>query len=126
LKLIRLRQAWHDSARAMNQIKDFYIQHVEDPEMLRSAFRWKTETLPPPDKPWTVFFYSAMLIGFLDSVAYVAGGALLALDATLSYPLFVLGQLALLGSVFFALHVCLYFAFLQPKPSKKNSTKKIE
>jgi hypothetical protein len=60
----------------MNQIKDFYIQHAKEfePEMLRDAFHWKTETLPPPDKPWTVYFYSAMLIGFLDSAAYIAGG----------------------------------------------------
>jgi len=27
LKLIRLRQAWRDSAQAMNQIKGFYFQH---------------------------------------------------------------------------------------------------
>jgi hypothetical protein len=55
LKIIRFRQAWHDSARAMNQIKDFYVQHAKDfePDVLRDAFRWKTETLPPPDKPWT-------------------------------------------------------------------------
>jgi len=123
LKLIRLRQAWHDSARAMNQIKDFYIQHAKDfePEMLRSAFRWKPETLPPPDKPWTVFFYSATLIGFLDSVAYVAGGTLLALDAAGSPPSSVLGLLTLFGLVFFAFHVWLYFAFLKPKPSSETT-----
>jgi hypothetical protein len=116
LKLIRLRQAWRDSAQAMNQIKGFYFQHAKDfgPDVLRSAFRWKPETLPPPDKPWTVFFYSATLIGLLDSVAYVAGGALLALDATRSFPLSVLGPLALFGLAFFAFHVWLYFAFLKP------------
>ena len=123
LKLIRLRQAWHGSAQAMNKIKDFYIQHTNhfEPDVLRDAFLWKKETLPPPDKPWTVFFYSAMLIGFLDSVAYVAGGALLALDATLSYLLFVLGPLTLFGLVFFAFHLCLYFAFLQPKPARETT-----
>jgi len=116
LKLIRFRQAWHDSARAMNQIKDFYVQHAKDfePDVLRDAFRWKTETLPPPDKPWTAYFYSAMLIAFLDSAAYVAGGALLSLDATGSPPLSVLGPLALFGLAFFAFHVWLYFAFLKP------------
>ncbi len=115
LKIIRFRQAWHDSARTMNQIKGFYIQHAKefDPDVLRSAFRWKTETLPPPDKPWTAYFYSAMLIGFLDSAAYVAGGALLDLDTTLSFPLFVGGSLILFGLLFFAFHVWLYFAFLK-------------
>jgi len=115
LKLIRLRQTWHDSARAMNQIKEFYIQHAQafDPDVLRSAFRWQAHTLPAPDKPWTVFFYSAMLIGLLDSVAYVAGGALLDLTSTQSFPLLVLGSLTLFGLAFFASHVWLYFAFLR-------------
>jgi hypothetical protein len=115
LAIIRLRQAWRDSAQAMNQIKDFYIHHTEhfEPDVLRSAFRWKSETLPPPDKPWTVHFYSATLIGLLDSVAYVAGGTLLALDATGSPPLPVLGLLVLFGLAFFAFHVWLYFAFLR-------------
>jgi hypothetical protein len=117
LETIRLRQAWHDSARTMNQIKEFCIHHAKDfePEVLRDAFRWKIETLPPLDKPWTVFFYSATLIGFLDSMAYMAGGVLLDLDATQSYPGSILGLLALFGLAFFAFHVWLYFAFMKPK-----------
>jgi len=120
-QLIRLRGAWMESARAMNQIKDFYFQHAKDfePEVLRSAFRWKPETLPPPDKPWTVFFYSATLIGFLDSMAYMAGGVLLDLDVTQSYPGSILGPLALFGLAFFAFHVWLYFAFLKPKQASE-------
>jgi hypothetical protein len=116
LKIIRLRQAWYDSARAMNQIKDFYIKNARefDPEVLRTAFLWRPETLPSPDKPWTVFFYSAMLIAFLNSIAYVAGGALLYLDATLSFPLLAGGLLVLFGLMSFAFHVWLYFAFLKP------------
>lgn len=117
LKIIRLRQAWHDSARAMNQIKDFYIQHVKnfEPDVMREAFIWKAETLPLPGRPWTLFFYSVALIGLLDSVAYVAGGALLDLTATRYFPVLVLGPLALFGLIFFALHVWLYFAFLRPE-----------
>lgn len=115
LGIIRLRQAWHDSARAMNQIKEFYIQHAEefDSQALRKAFRWQAHTLPAADKPWTVYFYSAMLIGLLNSAAYVVGGALIDLAATRSYPLLILGPLALLGLAFFAFHVWLYFAFLK-------------
>lgn len=116
LKIIRLRQAWHDSAQTMNQIKEFCIQRTKefDPDVLRSAFRWQAQTLPAPDKPWTVFFYSALLIALLDSVAYVAGGVLLDLQAVWSAPLLVLGSLALFGLIFFAFHVWLYFAFLKP------------
>jgi len=118
LKIIRLRQAWHDSARTMNRIKDFYFEQTRDfePEVLRSAFRWQAHTLPAPHKPWTLFFYSATLIGFLDSVAYVAGGALLDLHATPSFPLLAGGLLVTFGLAFFAFHVWLYVAFLRPGP----------
>ena len=117
LKIIRLRQAWHDSAQAMGQIKEFYIQHVKelDGDELRKAFRWQAHTLPPLDKKWTVFFYSAMLIGFLDSVAYMAGGALI--DPPLSFLSW--GLLVLFGFVFFGFHVRMYLAFLRPEPSTK-------
>jgi len=72
----------------MNQIKEFYIQHAQafDSDVLRSAFHWQAHTLPAPDKPWNVFFYSAMLIGLLNCVAYAAGGALLDLTATQFFP----------------------------------------
>lgn len=117
LKIIRLRQAWHDSARTMNQIKEFYMQHVKEftPDVLCTAFRWQAHTLPPPDKPWTVFFYSATLIASLDSVGYVAGGMLIDLDTTRRLPVVVGGLLGPFGLVFFAFHVWLYFAFLKTK-----------
>jgi len=119
LKIIRLRQAWHDSAKAMNQIKEFYIQHAKEfaPDVLRSAFRWQSHTLPDPGKPWTVFFYSATLIGFLNSAAYVAGGALLSWGVAPRLLLPALGLLLLFGLAFFAFHAWLYFAFLKPEPS---------
>jgi hypothetical protein len=123
LKLIRLRQAWRDSAKTMNRIKDFYIQRAKefDQAELRQAFRWQSHTLPAPDKPWTIFFYSAMLIGLLDSVAYVAGGALLDLEKTLSLPGSERGLLIVLGLAFFAFHVWLYFAFLrEPDPAASS------
>ena len=115
LKLIRFRQAWHDSARAMNQIKDFYIQHAKDfePDVLRDAFRWKTETLPPPDKPWTVFFYSALLIALLVSMAYVLGAAWLDLNLSLTIPRVDLWLYLIFGIGFLAFHIWLYFAFLK-------------
>jgi arginine exporter protein ArgO len=118
LAIIRLRQAWHDSARAMNQIKEFYIQHAGgfEPDLLRTAFRWQANSLPRPEKAWTVFFYSAMLISFIDSVAYVGGSVLLGLDATLALPLANAVILVMFGLVFFAFHVWLYFAFLRPRP----------
>jgi hypothetical protein len=117
LKIVRLRQAWHDSAQAMNQIKEFFIQHDDrfDPEELRPAFRWQAHTLPPPDKPWTVFFYSALLIALLDSMAYVLGAALLDLSFSQIVPLVDLVLYLLFGIGFLAFHIWLYFALLRIK-----------
>jgi hypothetical protein len=117
LTLIRLRQAWHDSVLAMNQIKQFYIEHAEgiDTALLRTAFRWKPESVPHPARAWTVYFYSAMLIGFLSSIAYIAGGLLL-LDQSVM-PAEVVSALVLIvfmGLIFFTFHVWMYLAFLTP------------
>jgi hypothetical protein len=115
LKIIRLRQAWHDSARTMNQIKEFFIRHDQhfEPEELRPAFRWQAHSLPPTDKPWTVFFYSAVLIALLDSMAYVLGAALVDLNLSLIIPPLNLGLYLLFGIGFLAFHIWLYFAFLK-------------
>lgn len=115
LKIIRLRQAWHESARAMNQIKDFFIHHDQhfQPEELRPAFRWQAHTLPSPDKPWTVFFYSALLITLLDSMAYILGAVLLDLNLSRIIPPENLGFYLVFGIGFFAFHIWLYFAFLK-------------
>jgi Na+-transporting methylmalonyl-CoA/oxaloacetate decarboxylase gamma subunit len=115
LKIIRLRQAWHDSARAMGQIKEFFIQHDEhfDAEELRPAFHWQAHTLPSPDKPWTVFFYSAVLIAVLDSMAYVLGAAMLDISLSLNIPPVDLGFYLIFGIGFLAFHIWLYFAFLR-------------
>ena len=114
LKIIRLRQAWHESARAMNQIKEFYIQHDQhfEPDELRPAFRWQAHTLPSPDKPWTVFFYSALLIALLDSMAYVLGAALLDLSFSPIVPQADIALYLVFGATFLAFHIWLYFAFL--------------
>jgi hypothetical protein len=124
LKLIRLRQAWHDSARAMNRIKDFYIQHAKEfaPDVLERAFRWRSETLPAPEKPWTLHFFSAMLIGLIDTVAYVLGGALLDLDVTLSHPLLVLTPLVAFGLSLLAFYIWAYVAFLRPTAAAEAAT----
>jgi len=114
LAIIRLRQAWYDSARSMNHIKEFYIQHAKElnGDVLRGAFRWQAHTLPEPGKAWTVFFYSAMVISLLNSAAFVLGGALLGMVGA-RVPWFTLVTLLVFGVVFFAFHVGLYFAFLK-------------
>jgi hypothetical protein len=62
-KLIRLRQAWYDSAQTMSRIKDFYLEKFPD---LKPAFRWKTEFIPAPGKPWTITFNLSLLVILID------------------------------------------------------------
>lgn len=66
LKLVRLRQAWFDSVRAMNRIKQFYLERFPD---LEKAFLWKPGTIPARNKPWTITFNLCLLVAILDSVA---------------------------------------------------------
>ena len=66
LKLVRLRQAWYESALAMSKIKDFYLEQFK---YLENAFRWRTDTIPSPNKLWTITFYLALLVMIIDSVA---------------------------------------------------------
>lgn len=120
LKIVRLRQAWYNSVEAMNAIKSFYLDHVAglSREEMAPAFLWKPQTLPKPEKTWTVFFLSATLIAFLNSLSFVMGAALLsdhpevafrdasAMPASwLVLPLFGLGM--------FALHMVAYTALLR-------------
>lgn len=101
LKLIRLRLAWHDSAQAMNRIKDFYLAHY--PEMA-PAFRWRTQTLPPPGQVGTITFDLAGLVALVDSLAL--GGAVYFLGAPA-------GLAAAAGVGFLALQAGLYFRLLR-------------
>jgi hypothetical protein len=101
LKLIRLRQAWHDSVKAMNQIKDFYVAHY--PEMA-PAFRWRTATIPAPGRPGTITFDLVMLVALLDSLA-VGGGVYF-----LAQPIWLA---ALIAAAFFAAQWWLYFRLLR-------------
>jgi len=101
-KLIRLRQAWHDSVLTMNRIKDFYLAHYPE---LAPAFRWRTETIPPPGLIGTITFDLAMLVALIDSLA--VGGGMFFLN--LRYPVPVAAVAAL---AFFALQTWLYFWLL--------------
>lgn len=128
LKIIKLRQSWYDSARAMNQIKDFFLHYSDiDAETLRRAFRWQPETLPPPGKPWTVYFYSATLIAFLNTFAYLIGSLLVVLDPQVTPAVQALRMLPGAAMIWlcvfafglFTFHVWLYFAFFAT-PAARN------
>jgi hypothetical protein len=64
LQLLRFREAWFDSAAALNEIKRYYIEHFVD-EDLSMAFRWKPGELGPKFKLWSVGLLSAFQVAVL-------------------------------------------------------------
>lgn len=76
LQLVRLRQAWLESVRAMNQIKAQLI--AGDPSLV-AYFRWRDDTVPTAFK-WRSFgFLQALSVALLSGLAVgaaVAFGAL--------------------------------------------------
>ena len=78
MHIIRLRQAWCDSAAAMNQIKEFYINNGRVPDdIARSAFLWDSKTTPRAGKKSNVSYYSAMLISFVSTIVLLFASWLL-------------------------------------------------
>jgi hypothetical protein len=73
LQLIRLRGAWFESARAMGQIKEYYIKHFPEAN-LEEAFRWRSGTLPEPFKPWSLHFFQSLQVELL--VGLMVGAAI--------------------------------------------------
>lgn len=69
LQLARLRQSWYESVRAMNQIKEYYLQHTPE---LSGAFAWRSATLPNRYKPWSVGFMLALQVAALGAGALAA------------------------------------------------------
>lgn len=66
LQLVRLRQAWLESVRAMNQIKDRLM--ADDPA-LAAYFRWTTATVPAPFKLRSFGFLQAVSVALLSGLA---------------------------------------------------------
>lgn len=76
LQLVRLRQSWLESVRAMNQIKERLI--ADDPS-LADYFRWRNDTIPAAFKARSFGFLQAMSVALLSGLALgaaVAFGAL--------------------------------------------------
>jgi hypothetical protein len=69
-QLARLRAAWHESAEAMNQVKEFYIKH--HPE-IEPAFKWRTKIIPPTNKPYSIANLIAVEVAMLSALTTGAG-----------------------------------------------------
>jgi len=69
LQLARLRTAWHESALAMNQLKDYMMSQNES---LIKAFLWKTGTLPDKFKANSVSYYQAVEVALISGLTLSA------------------------------------------------------
>jgi len=86
MHIIRLRQAWHGSALAMNQIKEFFVQNGRVPDdIARSSFLWDTKTVPAAGRKSNVFYYSAALISFITSLSLIFSSYIASLGESISY-----------------------------------------
>ena len=79
LQLVRLREAWFESVKAMNCIKDYYRARLPGLE-LDAAFLWKGTTIPAPYKPWSIGFLLALQVALLGGAS--AGAAVIFVGLT--------------------------------------------
>lgn len=114
MHIIRLRQAWHDSAAAMNQIKEFFIVNGRIPdELARSALLWDMKTIPAPGKKGNVFYYSAVLISFISAAVLLLASWLLSPDSKINS----IGWFSCLLALYhFLFQMLCYSLFLDYKP----------
>ncbi len=71
MQLARLREAWIESARAMNQIKDYYNARFEKIQ-LSDAYRWRTKTIPAHYKPHSISNYTVIEVALLSGLTFGA------------------------------------------------------
>ncbi len=111
-KLIRLRQAWFDSARAMNVIKAYYLETFPE---LDTALIWKTKTIPSLGKAWTITFILSAMVILLSSISFATAIHFLEIgrgDAQLIVDAIVFG---------FAVSMQLLFYFFQLRKTDENT-----
>ncbi len=107
-QLIMLRKAWFESAKAMNQIKDFLISKNSE---ISAAFRWQSKTLPPPYKPGNVAYLLAQQVALLGAITIGASVyyAMRAFPKTLSlHPILSPAIAGIVGIIFLGFQMSFY------------------
>jgi membrane protein YdbS with pleckstrin-like domain len=94
-QLARLRAAWHESVEAMNQMKDFYLKH--HPEFT-PAFKWRSKTIPPTDKPYSIANLMAIQVALLGAVTTAASSYFLLFSyGDVSWPGYIAVAILFIG-----------------------------
>ncbi len=71
MQLARLREAWAESARVMNRIKDFYVERFKEIE-LEKAFHWRAATIPEKYKPRSISYFTVLEVALLSGLTFGA------------------------------------------------------
>ena len=109
MQLAQLRSAWYESARAMNQIKDFAI--MQSPE-LANAFRWQTSTIPDKYKKGSVSYYQALEVSMIGGLMF--GAAMFFLQQAIELDILLIWVISiLLGGFAVYLQMALYKRLLK-------------
>ena len=109
MQLAQLRSAWYESARAMNQIKDFAI--AQSPELAK-AFRWQTSTIPDKYKKGSVSYYQALEVSMIGGLMF--GASMYFLQQAFDFPNLLIWIISvLLGGIAVLLQMSLYKRLLK-------------
>jgi len=114
--LARLRLAWRDSALAMNQIKQYYIDHIPG---LETAFLWKAKTLPDKLKIASISFYTVLEVALLSGLTGAASAYCFTSSAKWGNNITLLTTIV--GFLILALGP-LFYKILLDEPWKKKDT----
>jgi hypothetical protein len=82
-QLARLRAAWYESVQAMNQLKEFYIAAHPG---IAPAFKWRGNTIPPTDKPFSIANLIAIEVALLGAVTTAVAVYFLILALSVTFP----------------------------------------
>jgi hypothetical protein len=115
LQLIRLREAWFESVKAMNAIKAYYQARLPG-LALDTAFRWSATTMPARFKPWSVAFLLALQVALLGGAS--AGAAVVFVGLTRGA--WWLGWAVVTALVCCAAQMVLYWALLRERPNPSS------
>lgn len=69
IQLARLRAAWYESMRALNQIKEYAISKDKD---IAKAFRWRNQSMPPLYKINSVSYQQTIEVAILSGLTFGA------------------------------------------------------
>jgi hypothetical protein len=116
MQLARLREAWTDSAEAMNKVKDYYIGRFGNLK-LEGAFRWRTHTIPKRYKPRSVSYYTVFEVALLSALTF--GAFAYFLQTGIGYTTGLWAFTPAAGALAFTGELFIYKRMLADKKGKK-------